>query len=157
MMLSQLNSPQPEFAGYTLAFVVGLTAAAASIVAMIRGGKKQSRALEPDPLRVQTVPDLVTRDAFDKAHSHLVKRLDGHDKAIEAIRQEMKTDRENSESAARVRSAGIYNRIDDLRRELGDKMDAIRVESKNDTAGVHKRINDVLHAVGELKGRMCGT
>ena len=124
---------------------------------MIRGGKKQSRALEPDPLRVQTVPDLVTRDAFDKAHSHLVKRLDGHDKAIEAIRQEMKTDRENSESAARVRSAGIYNRIDDLRRELGDKMDAIRVESKNDTAGVHKRINDVLHAVGELKGRMCGT
>jgi hypothetical protein len=36
-------------------------------------------------------------------------------------------------------------------------MDAIRVESKNDTAGVHKRINDVLHAVGELKGRMCGT
>jgi len=42
-----------------------LTAAAASIVAMIRGGKKQSRALEPDPLRVQTVPDLVTRDAFE--------------------------------------------------------------------------------------------
>lgn len=132
--------------------VIVLLAIASPLIAIWAGGRR--RKIEPDPLRVQKVDNLVTKDYCLSSHATLHQRLDGHDAAITAIRGEMRKDREDGELAARTRSAGIYHKLDDLRLELSDKMDAIRREGKADTEGVHTRINDVLAAVSELRGKV---
>lgn len=73
---------------------------------------------------------------------------------LNAVRLEIKTDRENFDISARTRSAAMYNKLDGLRVELSTKMDDIRREGKADTEGVHTRINDVLAAVSEIKGKV---
>jgi hypothetical protein len=122
MMIAQLSGADALHVKDFLIIALALAMPIIAIIGLVLGGK---RKIEPDPLRVQKVENLVTKDFCLTSHNQIYQRLDGHDQQIGAIRQEMKHDRETSESAARVRSAGIYNKMDDNRRELSDKIDAL--------------------------------
>lgn len=130
-----------------------LVAIGANLASVLRARAVQQRAIQ-QPLEIRPVRDLVTREDFSMTHKQLTQRLDAHEQHIAVIRDELRHAGEQSEKSASNRSAGIYTKIDSLRLELSEKLEAVRVEGKRDTEQVHERINAVLSAVSELRGEL---
>lgn len=79
--------------------------------------KKQDVKVD-QPLNVQLLESFTTKKDFD-SHAADNKR------EFEAIRTELREDRKNNEIHASARSKSIYDKIDDVREELSDKIDAM--------------------------------
>lgn len=120
MMLAQLSAADPQHLKDWLIIALALASPILSVIGLVIGRRAR---IEPDPLRVQKVETL--RDWCDSAHAAIGHRLDCHDAAINAIRAEIAHQRETAEAAARQRTSGIYQRIEDVRRELSDKIEAM--------------------------------
>lgn len=95
------------------------------IVAVIWGLRQRTTRIEPDPLRVEKIDKLATREFCQAKHTEVERRLLGHDQDIAALRADMKEDRRNNEIHASQRSAGLHSKIDNVRIELSEKIDGM--------------------------------
>lgn len=75
-------------------------------------------------VNVHSLDKLATRDFVQTQHSEFTRRLDGHDKDIGDLREDMKDDRKANEVHASQRSANLHGKIEavrtDLTKQLGD-------------------------------------
>jgi len=123
----------PQFAEATLNGVSGdyfksfMTVAGwlLGIVAVLWGLRQKTTRLEPDPLRVEKIDKLASREFVSSQFAEAARRLNGHDADIAAIRQDMKEDRRNNDIHASQRSAGLHQKIDNVRVELSEKIDGM--------------------------------
>lgn len=74
-------------------------------------------------VNIRTSDKFATRDFVSERHAEVSRRLDGHDKVIEGLRDDMKEDRRNNEVHASQRSANLHAKVDAVRSELSDKID----------------------------------
>jgi hypothetical protein len=74
-------------------------------------------------VNVRNIDKFATRDFVTERHAEVNRRLDGHDRDIVVLREDMKTDRHNNEVHASERSSKIYDEIKSVRNELSDKID----------------------------------
>ena len=98
--------------------IVGaLTGVGALVVAIAAMNKKQEVKVD-QPLNVQLLESFVTKSEFT---SHTADNKND----LDSIRAELREDRRNNEQHASARSAGIYRKIDEVRSELSEKIDAM--------------------------------
>jgi hypothetical protein len=100
---------------------------------------KNTTALTPDPLRIEKLDKFATRDWCERERDETKRRLDSHDKDIAKIHDEFRQDREKNEVHASQRSQTIFRAIDELRRELTEKIDS-----------TPERLIDTLTKLGKL-------
>ena len=108
--------------------------------------KKQEVAVE-QPVTVKVLAELHDEFASKESFDQHVKKTHSE---FSAIREEHRRDRESSEKAASIRAAGIYNRIDDTRKELGDKLDDNRRELSAEINNMEARIITTLKNTGAI-------
>lgn len=90
-------------------------------------------------VQVRNIDKYATRDFVTERHAEVNRRLDGHDKALADLRDDMKEDRKQNEIHASARSSKIYDEIKSVRSELSDKID-----------NMPERIIDTLNKLGLL-------
>ena len=105
---------------WTLIVIIGLVLVGLQVWTAVRSSKTQ---ITPDPLRVEKLDKFATRDFCEQRHAEVSRRLDGHDKDVRTIYDEIKRNRADNESQANTRSVAVHAKIDDVRRELSEKID----------------------------------
>jgi hypothetical protein len=105
-----------EIAGIIAGFVFG---SLGLILSYWLGSKKQQVSVD-QPVSVKVIAELDDRFAAKKAFEHHCEQ-----DAAEFRRQrdESKQDRETIDAKNSARIKGVYDRIENVRRELGDKVD----------------------------------
>ena len=114
-LLADITSAEAWILGCTI--VGALTGVGALVVAIAAMNKKQEVSVD-QPLNVQLLESFVTKSEFAN-HAADNKR------DVDSIRVELREDRRNNEVHASQRSAGIYKKIDEVRSELSEKIDAM--------------------------------
>jgi hypothetical protein len=99
---------------------------------------KNTTTVGPDPLRIEKLDKFATRDFCEQRHSEVSRRLDGHDKDVRALYDEIKKDRDANEIHASERSASIYEKIDEVRSEM------------------NCGFKDMERAIGRIEGKVSG-
>lgn len=101
---------------------------------------RQPTNITPDPLRIEKLDKFATRDFCESKNNEVHRRLDQHEKEIVQLRLEAREDRQNGEAHATRRSADLHGKIESVRTDLNDKIDAMP-----------ERIIDLLNHLGKLK------
>ncbi len=137
IMLADISSVNPA----TLKdFVIIIIGVGGFVMVVVQFFRKPSTAITPDPLRIEKLDKLASRDFVQERHAEHARRLDAHDKEIAQIRNEAKEDRRNNEVHASQRSSNLYQKIEAVRTELNEKIDAMP-----------ERIIELLNSLGKLK------
>ena len=106
-----------------------------SLVVMIAVLAKKSEKRE-----VSFSPELVTRREYDEAKA-------ARDAQLKEIIQEVRANRLDSDRQQSSRSKAMYEKMDEVRRELKSDIDGMRHD-------VNEQVNNLLTAVGELSGKI---
>lgn len=103
--------------------------------------------VEPDPLRVQEVKNLVTKDECERAHSSVHDALTGRQQVEDKIHDQ------------------LFAKINAVDRRQAEQINAIRMEmhgmelrinatAEERTAKVHDRVNEILAAENATRGTL---
>lgn len=115
-------------------------ACAAFLLMMARNGLELYRGLkgkDPHP----------PNDTLEAGRKELERRVSQVESETADIRRGAAHERETSEVSARQRSAGIYNKIEEVRRELTGQVQELREE-------VGQQFKDTERALGRIEGKL---
>lgn len=114
-------APTPSIAWQVVLTLGVLIAIAVNIMTLVR---KNTTAITPDPLRIEKLDKLATREFVANQHNEIDRRLNGHDADIARLTEDMKDDRKQNEIHASSRSANLHGKIEavrtDLTKQLGE-------------------------------------
>lgn len=144
-MFAQINDVPPDFLKYLALAVVAVIGAAAGI-ASIYNSIRRNR-IEPQPLMIKGADEYVNRDTCSHLHAETIRRIEEHSRQIELIWEHIIKQKEETEAAARARSAKIYEKIEEVRTELSR-------DSKRTLEIVSKGFQDLERAIGHLEGKI---
>ena len=155
-LMGQIQNVQPTSLHEFILIVAGLVGIGAGVAVIYRTVRKQR--IEPQPLDVGIAgPVTVKNDAgfvsqslCQSLHSETDRRITRVEEDLLALHRELKTDRETSDVSARQRSAGIYSKIDEVRKELAAANEGTRGE-------LARGFKDVERAIGRLEGKINGS
>jgi plasmid replication initiation protein len=114
-MLAELSESDYWMLGCTI--VACLAAVAGVIIAIVSLNKKQEVALD-QPVSVELTKQFVPKHDFDE-HVRVTAS------EFRALRQENREDREKLAVNSSRQIDGVYKRIEDVRKELSEKMDDV--------------------------------
>jgi hypothetical protein len=86
-------------------------------------------------------------DTLEAGRRELERRVLAGETALANLRQDIAHDREQTEISARSRSAGVYNKVEEVRKELSCKVDELRDE-------VGQQFKDTERALGRIEGKL---
>jgi hypothetical protein len=86
-------------------------------------------------------------DTLEAGRKELERRVTEVEKETADIRRGASHDREAAEVSARNRSAGIYNKMEEVRKELTGQVQVLREE-------VGKQFKDTERALGRIEGKL---
>ncbi|HOC56645.1 MAG TPA: hypothetical protein PKI20_13565 [Verrucomicrobiota bacterium] len=144
-MFAQLNDVPPDFLKWLALAVIALIGGAAGIASIYSSIRRHR--VEPQPLLVKGADEHVSKEFCAHLHSETVRRVDEHSRQIELIWEHIVKQKEETEAAARARSAKIYEKIEEVRTELSR-------DSKRQLEMVSKGFQDLERAIGHLEGKL---
>lgn len=104
-------------------------------------GRKQEIA--PQPFVVEHAEKPVSEAQCAIHREDIIRRLNQQDQE----RAEMRTKMDDAEKTARVRSAGIYTKIEEVRKELSTNTDELRAE-------MNRNFQDTERTLGRIEGKL---
>ena len=148
-MIAQL--PDPNHFGSIGWLIVCLAAVSVAINSVWKladrvKGRAQQREIQ-QPFIVEAAAQFARKEDFMAHASHVEHRLDEQDHDRQALRAAIERDRAAWEQSARVRSAGIYAKIDEVRKELDTAHTALRTE-------ITRNFQDTERALGRIEGKL---
>lgn len=124
-LLAQLSDVPADLIKNLGLIVAALLAAAYYARGLMNGDRPQKRELTQQPISVKAADQFVTRESYGMALIESARRMDEFDRKLEALRSELKVDR-----------------------------DAFMKQLLHEVGSVHTRVNQVLEAVSELRGQV---
>jgi hypothetical protein len=147
MILAQIDKVSPTFLHQAALLFIGVLGGAASVAAIAGVVLKKRRLIEPQPLEVRPSAEYVTTAFCSQRHEQTSRGLMEVTEQVRRLWERLERDKESFEVSARTRSAGIYNKIDEIRKELADANTTTREE-------MSKGFRDVERALGRLEGEI---
>lgn len=148
-MLGQMDKVQPTFLHQAVLLAIGLIGGAAGVASIIGVFLKKKRQIEPQPLEVRAAAEFVTRDFCARQHEEWGRRQEELGVRVERLREVMSEDKTSFEANASRRSAGIYQKIDEVRKELTEANEETRKQ-------MVRGFQDLERAIGRLEGKLDG-
>jgi hypothetical protein len=151
--LAQLDKVPASFLQQFLLVIVGILGGAAAVatvygvIAKRRGSVQLDPPLPKPPFDIHTVPDAVTDRACHERHADVSRRLLSQDDEFKQLWERIRADKESADASARARSAGIYSKIDEVRKELAAANTSLRTE-------IMAGFKDVERTIGRLEGKL---
>jgi hypothetical protein len=151
-MLAQIDKVPPVLLwqlAVLIAALIAIGAGATTIFSNLRKTKVTAELNPPFPESIETreQASYVTEKVCAERHSTFCQRMENITSEIRSIWERIGKDRVDLENMARTRSAGLYQRIDEVRRELSTEQQAMRAE-------MQQGFKDIERAIGQLEGKI---
>lgn len=141
-MMAQIQTVSPEHVKDFLLIMIALVTVAGAAVGIIR----KRRQIEPQPLEIKSVGDMVREKDCLLRHSAMESQ-------IHELRQQRVTDMKDAGFSRKA----IYGEIETLRKEMIDMERRLNAADEARTEKVHGRLNDLLTAVAAINERTTRT
>lgn len=105
--------------------------------------KTRKQSISPQPLKVEHAEKFVSQTECAIHREDIIRRLDEQDKSRAEISKKMT----EAEHTARVRSAGIYSKMEEMRKELTNNTNELRSE-------MNRNFNDTERTLGRIEGKL---
>lgn len=143
-ILAQLDKVDPGFLKQFMLLVIGALGAAGTVIAIQAArNKKRDVSLDPplpNPLLVSKATEWATEALCAARHAESRE-------AIAEVRKAQEADRLREEQVQRSRSAGIYSKLEEFRKELSQQNAETRKE-------MQRGFQDIERSIGRLEGKV---
>lgn len=151
-MLAQTSLPDPNnfsSIGWVIVILFALVGGANQILALVSrvSGKARPTEIADQPVDIRIASEFVRKPDCDVHRGQLERRLEEQDRDRQDLRKMISADREKAEQTARIRTAGIYSKIDEVRKELTTAHGELRHE-------LNRNFQDTERTLGRIEGKL---